>query len=257
MRGVLKWLNPVTYWRFKWFRWVAIALGILCICAAVWFGLPIFGIEWLASVWFRVLVIVLLLAPIAIVSALRYRKRRRAAQELEESLMEQPVGDGAILHDRMQEALGKLRKGGKSTYLYDMPWYVIIGPPGAGKTTALVHSGLEFPGTDASAVAGFGGTKNCDFWFSEEAVLIDTAGRYTTQDSDARADKMSWQAFLDQLKKARPNQPINGVILAFSCEDMMTATDDTLDTHALAVRKRLEELHETLRIDVPVYVLFT
>ena len=257
MRAVLKWLNPLTYWQYKWFRWFVTGLGILCICAAVWFGLPIFGIEWLASVWFRVLVIALILAPIAVVSALRYRKRRRAAAELEESLMEQPVGDGAILHDRMQEALGKLRKGGRSTYLYDMPWYVIIGPPGAGKTTALVHSGLEFPGTDASAVAGFGGTKNCDFWFSEEAVLIDTAGRYTTQDSDARADKMSWQAFLDQLKKARPNQPINGVILAFSCEDMMTATDDTLDTHALAVRKRLEELHETLRIDVPVYVLFT
>ena len=77
MRGVLKWLNPVTYWRFKWFRWVVIALGILCICAAVWFGLPIFGIEWLASVWFRVLVIVLLLAPIAIVSALRYRSEER------------------------------------------------------------------------------------------------------------------------------------------------------------------------------------
>ena len=115
----------------------------------------------------------------------------------------------------------------------------------------------DHPGTDASAVAGFGGTKNCDFWFSEDAVLIDTAGRYTTQDSDNRADKMSWQAFLDQLKKARPNQPINGVILAFSCEDMITATDDSLDTHALAVRKRLEELHETLRIDVPVYVLFT
>ena len=257
MRVVLKWLNPINWWGVKWLRWIMIGLGILCICATIWFGLPIFGVPWLASLWFRLLIITLILAPIAVMSFLNYRKRKQAASELEESLMEQPVGDGAILHDRMQEALGKLKKSGGATYLYDLPWYIIIGPPGAGKTTALVHSGLEFPGTDASAVAGFGGTKNCDFWFSEEAVLIDTAGRYTTQDSDARADKMSWQAFLDQLKKARTNQPINGVILAFSCEDMMTATDDTLDTHALAVRKRLEELHETLRIDVPVYVLFT
>ncbi|MEL6883123.1 MAG: type VI secretion system membrane subunit TssM [Pseudomonadota bacterium] len=257
MRVILRWLRPSNWWSIVWLRYIFLTIGVVSICAAVWIGLPIFGIEWLASVWFRLLVIALILLPIAIVGALRYRKRRKAAQELEESLMEQPVGDGAILHDRMQEALAKLKKTGGGTYLYDLPWYVIIGPPGAGKTTALVHSGLEFPGTDKTAVAGFGGTKNCDFWFAEEAVMIDTAGRYTTQDSDARADKMSWSAFLDQLKRARPNQPINGVILAFSCEDMMTATDDTLDTHALAVRKRLEELHETLRIDVPVYVLFT
>nr|WP_239030074.1 type VI secretion system membrane subunit TssM [Nereida sp. MMG025] len=254
---MLKWLSPRTWWGVAWLRWPIIVLGILSICAAIWFGLPMFGIEWLSSIWLRVGLILLILCPIALIWGLRYRKRRKLAAELEGTLVETPVGDGALLADRMQEALAKLKKNGGATYLYDLPWYVIIGPPGAGKTTALVHSGLEFPGTDASAVAGFGGTKNCDFWFSEEAVMIDTAGRYTTQDSDARADKMSWQAFLDQLKKARPNQPINGVILAFSCEDMMTATDDTLDTNALAVRRRLEELNETLRIDVPVHVLFT
>ena len=30
-------------------------------------------------------------------------------------------------------------------YLYEQPWYAIIGPPGAGKTTALLNSGLRFP----------------------------------------------------------------------------------------------------------------
>ena len=88
----------------------------------------------------------------------------------------------------MQDALATLKSasGGKSGYLYDLPWYVIIGPPGAGKTTALVNSGLKFPlaqGGHPAAVAGVGGTRYCDWWFTEEAVLIDTAGRYTTQDS--------------------------------------------------------------------------
>lgn len=244
-------------WRYKWLRWPIIAVGIACLCAAIWFGLPMTGVSWLQDRWVRGGVIALVLSPIFIVMFIRYRRRRKAAAALEETLIETPVGDGAILADAMQEALAKLKKSGGATYLYDLPWYIIIGPPGAGKTTALIHSGLEFPGTDKASVAGFGGTKNCDFWFSEDAVMIDTAGRYTTQDSDARADKMSWAAFLDQLKRARPNQPINGVILAFSCEDMMTATDDALDSHALAVRSRLTELYETLRIDVPVYTMFT
>src|SRR5690606_28090850 len=102
-----------------------------------------------------------------------------------------------------------------------------------------------------------GGTRNMDFWFAEDAVLIDTAGRYTTQDSDAVADKASWDAFLDLLKRTRPNRPVNGVILSFSVEDMMRDDPATLATHARTVRARLAELHEQLKIDFPVYVMFT
>ena len=54
-----------------------------------------------------------------------------------------------------------------------------------------------------SAVAGVGGTRMCDWWFTESAVLIDTAGRYTTQDSDAAVDKAGWQAFLGLLRRTR------------------------------------------------------
>jgi len=244
-------------WTYTWLRIPLVILGILSLCAVIWFGFQASGVGLLQSAWLRGGLIAAILATIGAVSFLRYRKRRKAAAELEESLIETPVGDGAVLAERMQDALSRLKKTGGATYLYDLPWYVIIGPPGAGKTTALVHSGLEFPGTDASAVAGFGGTKNCDFWFAEEAVMIDTAGRYTTQDSDARADKMSWAAFLEQLKRSRPDQPVNGVILAFSCEEMMSATDEALDSHALAVRARLAELNEALKINVPVYVIFT
>src|SRR5690606_24205653 len=63
--------------------------------------------------------------------------------------------------------------------LYQLPWYIIIGPPGSGKTTALVNSGLNFPLADThgkNALGGIGGTRNCDWWFTNEAVLIDTAG---------------------------------------------------------------------------------
>ena len=87
----------------------------------------------------------------------------------------------------MTAALNTLKKSGNSkTYLYDMPWYVIIGPPGSGKTTALVNSEIKFPlSGQQGGLQGFGGTRYCDWWFAEDAVMIDTAGRYTTQDSDA------------------------------------------------------------------------
>ena len=155
-----------------------------------------------------------------------------------------------------------LRRTGKSgaNALYDLPWYLIIGPPGAGKTTALVNSGLKFPlaaDNQAKAIQGVGGTRYCDWWFTDEAVLIDTAGRYTTQDSDAKVDRKSWLSFLEMLGRNRPKQPINGVIVAISIADVVNLPPDEVAAHADAIRKRLNELHEELKVDFPVYAMFT
>ena len=100
--------------------------------------------------------------------------------------------------------------------LYDLPWYVFIGAPGSGKTTALLNSGLKFPlgqRGGKAAVRGVGGTRNCDWWFTDEAVFLDTAGRYTTQDSDAASDSDGWREFLALLRKYRTRRPVNGIIL--------------------------------------------
>ena len=100
-----------------------------------------------------------------------------------------PTGE-AIASERHQvdvklaAALTDLRqtlgKGGQA--LYQLPWYAIIGPPGAGKTTALFNSGLRFPLAErhgAEPVRGVGGTRNCDWWFTEKAVLLDTVIKET------------------------------------------------------------------------------
>lgn len=236
-----------------------IVVGVICVFLAIFFGLPMTGSEFFSQLWVRIGIIALILSPILGWYGWKFFRRRRKAKDLEDSLVKAPVGDGEVLNTRFAEALEKLKKSGGKNYLYDLPWYVIIGPPGAGKTTALKYSGVEFPGQDVLAenAQGFGGTKNVDWWFAEQAVLIDTAGRYTMQESDAEADKASWTAFLDLLKKGRPDQPINGVVLAFSIEDILTGTPESLAQHAAVVRERLGEIHQTLRIDFPVYVLFT
>ena len=62
----------------------------------------------------------------------------------------------------------KRRKLGGRRFLREMPWYVIIGPPAAGKTTALRQSGLEFPFDLTDDLHGVGGTRNCDWFFTED-----------------------------------------------------------------------------------------
>ncbi len=212
----------------------------------------------------RDIVIVVLTAAMAGLGGWQFWKRKKAGEAIAEGIAGEkaPQTDEPVLKDKMKDALTTLKNAstGKGDYLYDLPWYVIIGPPGSGKTTALVNSGLNFPlsrGATPAAVAGVGGTRYCDWWFTEDAVLIDTAGRYTTQDSDATADKASWLSFLELLKTNRPRQPINGVIVAISLGDVLTAGAAELELHSSAIRARLVELHEQLKVDFPVYVMFT
>ena len=149
---------------------------------------------------------------------------------------------------------------GKGREVEELPWYVMIGAPGSGKTTALINSGLRFPlyAKDSSpSVPGVGGTRNCDWWFSDEAVLLDTAGRYTTQDSDRKADAAAWLGFLDVLKETRPNRPLNGALVTVSVMDLLLWTKAERAKFSGHVRMRLAEMYAALQTRFPVYVLVT
>src|SRR5579863_955409 len=134
---------------------------------------------------------------------------------------------------------------------------MLIGPPGSGKTTALRNSGLSFLASERDPIRGVGGTRNCDWWLSEDAVLLDTAGRYTTQDSDKAVDQKAWLGFLDLLKNFRARQPINGAIVAIGLPDLMAMAQSEREAHARAIRSRLKELREQFGVRYPVYVTFS
>ena len=105
---------------------------------------------------------------------------------------------------------------------------------------------------------GVGGTRNCDWWFTDQAVLIDTAGRYTTQDSD-RARGRRRLARLPAAAEAVPPAPAAQRRAAWrsAWPTSPPSTRPTRHAHARTIRRRIRELHDELGVRVPVYVLFT
>jgi type VI secretion system protein ImpL len=170
---------------------------------------------------------------------------------------------------RMHSRSGLLRYAFESKrYLYELPWYMIIGNPGAGKTTAVINSGLKFPLAEQmgrvfqningqGAIAGEGGTKHCDWWFTNNAIFIDTAGRYTSQDSAPQTDSAEWLGFLSLLRKHRTRAPINGAILSVNVTDLIAQDKSQRMAHASYLRERLLQLRQELGIRFPVYVMIT
>ena len=65
--------------------------------------------------------------------------------------------------------------------LYELPWYMIIGNPAAGKSSAIAEFGPAVPvrRQGKAVMQGVGGTRNCDWFFTTEGILLDTAGRYS------------------------------------------------------------------------------
>lgn len=251
-------------------------LGLVFLSLFIWFIGPMIGLNKttpLQSLSSRVIAISGMSAVFILLAVARFvRGRRRNAQMLDSlSTGETSANDSAsseelqILQSKMQEAVETLKSQnfsstGGSRFIYDLPWYVIIGPPGAGKTTLLSNSGLNFPLEETHgkySVKGLGGTRNCDWWFTDQAVLLDTAGRYTTQDSEVEVDKSAWSGFLSMLRDKRSRRPINGVLLALSIEDILTGDDAELGQVAKTLRNRIEELYKQLGIAPPVYLMFT
>lgn len=223
--------------------------------------------EWSWAVRLVGVVVILFLCAVAL--AVAAARANRGARRIEESMRSQSEAEAAAARparraeiQRLQEGLdaaiatikeSKLGRGrrGRSA-LYALPWYVMIGPPAAGKTVAVMQSGLNFPlGVDR--VRGVGGTRDCDWFFSDEAILLDTAGRYTTEPEDDE----EWLAFLDMLRKHRPGEPINGAVVGISVADLATMDPEEIDANAANVRRRVDELVRRLGIRFPVYLLFT
>jgi type VI secretion system protein ImpL len=238
---------------------------MIAVSAIIWFAGPRFGLRDPLMRLYVILGVVALGIVILLIQILvtRLKGGRMKSDISDQKDPKEAEREAEIeaLREKMDDAISQLKTselgGGQrgAGALYALPWYMIIGPSAAGKSTLLCNSGLHFPYANSEELhlRGFGGTRNCDWWFSDQAVLLDTAGRYTTETDD----REEWLTFLQMLRRHRKHMPLNGVIVALSVSDILTADAPTLENHVKIIRERIDELIRQLGVVFPVYLVFT
>lgn len=248
-------------WKFLTDSRVLGTIGFAALAAILVLGASVLGV---GLVWAAIGGL-LLLACWGIWWMLRRAWRARVARRLASAIAEGEGGQGetgksdvALLRKNLLEAVStiktsKLGLTRGAAALYELPWYMVIGNPAAGKSSAIVRSGLTFPIPGHKALQGVGGTRNCDWFFTTDGILLDTAGRYSVQDDD----RGEWFGFLDLLRRHRKHAPINGILIAVSVAELVAGPATSSHELAKNLRTRVQELTERLGVHAPVYVIFT
>ncbi|MDR1063546.1 MAG: type VI secretion system membrane subunit TssM [Azoarcus sp.] len=244
------------------------AIGFLILCAVIFFVGPFFGLTDTAQrmMWIAGLGLLWLLTVLAGRWVARRAGRlldRMLRRQVDAAVMDASAKQRAKikkLRERLLAAIHTLEasKFGKTkgrAALYELPWYMIIGHSAAGKSTALLQSGLTFPFSDqnGTSVQGIGGTHNCEWFFSSEGVLLDTAGRYSTEAESGE----EWLGFLGLLKRYRSRAPINGILLATSLPELLQYQTESFAVYARKIRERIHEIEDVFDLRPPVYLIFT
>jgi len=196
---------------------------------------------------------------------IKFLKKRKAApmeQDLLKSSSATPQGisepaNVAKLDDlrkKFEEGTRKFQSAGKS--LYNFPWYVIVGEPGSGKTEAIRHCNVGFPPGLQDEFQGTGGTINMNWWFTDHAVILDTAGRLMFEEVETGGSK-EWREFLNLMKRYRPRCPINGVLLVIPADSLIKDTADQIEQKASKIARQFDLIQRILDVRFPVFVVVT
>jgi type VI secretion system protein ImpL len=243
-----------------------------CLYAAVLvlIALLVFGVvysldwPWWAGGFILVGLVGLAIGVVFLIKIWRRRREQLFVSEMVEQDEAYLKGVEAKERERLQELQGKwkealetlkhshLKKLGNP--LYVLPWYMVIGESGSGKTTALTSARLSSPFAEISRTSGISGTRNCDWWFFEQAIVIDTAGRYAIPIDEGK-DKEEWQKFLGLLIKYRKREALNGLVVTVSADKLLQAGAEALEEDGRDIRRRIDELMRVLGARFPVYVL--
>ncbi len=256
-------------------RFGATAAIVFGLCLGIWFFgrmLRIGGNQPLAPVDRRLTLILIIISIYAIYLLISlviswYKKRKSKPESVE------TFDPAAIEIKDLDESFHQLKtilkrnwnKKGSSSYIYALPWYLVIGLSGTGKTSLITRSGLKFPLAhllNQDTIRDVEKTHSFDWWVTDDAVIIDTPGHFIAPEKgdtkeDIKVTKKVWGHFIHLLRKTRKRRPLNGVVITLDAKKLSDQTENERIDHAAQIHHRIAELIEKLGTRFSIYIALT
>ncbi len=206
-------------------------------------------------------IICLLIGIFLIIASLLFRwLRNQRAAELRGELSSRGIvrsdnsGILEVLRNAFNEGIEKYNSVNKN--FYDLPWFAVVGENGNGKTQSVLCSRIELPSSLHDKNQGMGPTPALDWWFTNYAVILDTAGGIVFSPSDAPVTPQ-WMEFVTLLKKHRRKCPLNGLVLTISVESLLRDSLVEVDAKAGVIARHFDMLQVELGARLPIFIILT
>ncbi|MDP9044090.1 MAG: type VI secretion system membrane subunit TssM, partial [Pseudomonadota bacterium] len=140
-----------------------------------------------------------------------------------------------------------------------LPWLLLLGAPGSGKTSlamgATLHGGglraaTETPWRDEQRQA------DIEAWISDDAVWLDTHGRWTLPHDDDSGAR-SWFRLLHGVRRLRSRPALNGVVICVAVRELLDTPPESRKRLAESLRGRLADVCDLLDQRVDVFIALT
>lgn len=189
----------------------------------------------------------------------RSKSKLLAAQRADAMALARKVDYKHVLNRQVKSALAllrgsQLRRFGNPVYV--LPWYLVIGESGSGKTTAISRSRLMPMMRESVAGTDITQTANCDWWFFSDAVVLDTAGRYVSPDG-SELDQQEWDYLLGLFAKYRSREGINGLVVVIDAPLLLSGDMQAIERRGQSLRDRIDQVMRLFEKRVPIYVMIS
>lgn len=142
-------------------------------------------------------------------------------------------------------------------YLWQLPWYMVIGPVSSGKSTLLREG---FPSDVIYTPETLRGVEYRPLIMprvGNQAIIFDIDGVLTAPSADDLLHRRLREHWLGWLTQTRARQPLNGLILTLDLPDLLTADKFRRESLLQGLRQQLQEIRQCLHCRLPVYIVLT